>query len=166
MWHELLPLEIELEFKRLCPPQFDIVQNALWQNRQYDDRRWTEFARWWKTTTAGRRYDRELHREKATRLKAIKVEIRTCIACGRDFEVSAYRISRNRTKVCSTGCKARCRSNIKRITIDGVTKTLSEWSLAKGLKMQTVWMRLSRGWDIRRALGMPAVAVAQKGGAK
>lgn len=159
MWHELLSLEIEREFRRLCPPQFEIVQNALWVDRQYGDRRWKDHSQWWRKTTAGRRYDRELHRDRATRLKALKVEIRRCVACGKDFEVSAYRIARNRANVCSTTCRGRSRSNIKRITIDGETKTLGEWSQGKGLKMSTVWMRMSRGWDVRRALGM-------KGGAQ
>lgn len=43
-------------------------------------------------------------------------------------------------------------SVVRPITKDGVTMCLAEWSEVTGIKMKTIWMRLNRGWSVRRAL--------------
>ena len=40
------------------------------------------------------------------------------------------------------------------VTIDGVTKTYTEWCEERGIKRNTVTSRLSYGWTIERALGI------------
>lgn len=46
------------------------------------------------------------------------------------------------------------RSNIF-VTLDGVRKTLTEWSALYGINVKTVKDRLRRGWDIESALKTP-----------
>lgn len=46
------------------------------------------------------------------------------------------------------------RNNI-RITIDGVTKTMSQWCRINGIKPITAWMRMDRGWDHVKSVTMP-----------
>ena len=42
------------------------------------------------------------------------------------------------------------------ITIDGVTKTLSQWAKESGNDYQTIWRRIAQnGWDERRAIFTP-----------
>lgn len=41
------------------------------------------------------------------------------------------------------------------ITIDGVTKTVTEWAEQYGLNYKMIYFRLSRGWDERRAVTTP-----------
>ena len=40
----------------------------------------------------------------------------------------------------------------RRLTCDGVTKTIAGWARAKGLLPQTISNRLARGWSVRRSL--------------
>jgi hypothetical protein len=46
------------------------------------------------------------------------------------------------------------RTNNRRITIDGVTKTLNQWAEAYGANETRVRQQLDRGWTLERALGM------------
>ncbi len=41
------------------------------------------------------------------------------------------------------------------ITVDGVTRSISEWSRITGLGRVTIWKRLSRGMSPRDAVTMP-----------
>jgi hypothetical protein len=41
------------------------------------------------------------------------------------------------------------------LTLDGETKTMSEWAEAIGIRVQTLHERIKRGWDVRRALTQP-----------
>lgn len=41
-------------------------------------------------------------------------------------------------------------------TIDGVTKSLSEWARYAGLSQPTLWNRLARGWSIEEAIAAPS----------
>ena len=41
------------------------------------------------------------------------------------------------------------------LTVQGVTRPLSEWAHMHGLKPQTLWMRLKRGWDHEKAVLTP-----------
>lgn len=38
------------------------------------------------------------------------------------------------------------------VTIDGTTKTVTQWAEENGIKISTVYTRLSRGWSIERAI--------------
>ncbi len=46
--------------------------------------------------------------------------------------------------------------NKRSFTINGITKTLSEWVKESGLKLGTVTQRIDRGWTIEQALKYPA----------
>lgn len=48
--------------------------------------------------------------------------------------------------------QARNKSNIRPLTIDGVTKTLAEWSIVSGTPLKRIWERLAANWT-------PAAAV-------
>lgn len=68
----------------------------------------------------------------------------------------------NNKDYCKENCRwatrkeqANNRSSNHRITIDNVTKTLSQWTDESGLKPSTVRQRFTTyGWDIKRALGI------------
>lgn len=42
--------------------------------------------------------------------------------------------------------QARNKSNIRPLTIDGITKTLAEWSIVSGTPLKRIWDRLAHGW--------------------
>lgn len=44
------------------------------------------------------------------------------------------------------------RSNNRRVTFEGVTKTMSQWAYEIGVKPGTLWWRLKEGWEVSRAL--------------
>lgn len=162
-WHELLRLEIENEFMRLGQPQYDVVVNALWINRQYNDTRWATYGSWWRTTSIGKRYNREYSKSRTKLLKTIDVEIRTCATCGNEFTVTAAQIAHRRGVVCSPECRGAARKNIAVHEIDGQKLTLTQWAQRRGLQLRTVWARLRRGWDIRKALGMESLEHETRG---
>lgn len=47
--------------------------------------------------------------------------------------------------------------NVK-ITVDGITRTLSQWAHLTGMKVGTLWFRVRTGWDHKRAIFHPARA--------
>lgn len=51
--------------------------------------------------------------------------------------------------------QARNTSRNRRITLDGVTLTLVEWSERTGLRREIIADRLNRGWEVGRALTTP-----------
>lgn len=48
------------------------------------------------------------------------------------------------------------RSNNRQVTVDGVTKTVSEWAHVNNLSVPTVFTRLRRGWSEADAVTKPA----------
>lgn len=44
------------------------------------------------------------------------------------------------------------RSNNRHIEFNGISHTLAEWSDITGIKRATIWMRLSLGWSVEKAL--------------
>lgn len=46
----------------------------------------------------------------------------------------------------------------KLVTVDGVTRSIKGWAQAVGLHRDTLYDRLSRGWDFRTAIKTPAKA--------
>jgi hypothetical protein len=50
------------------------------------------------------------------------------------------------------------RAATKRITIDGVTKSQSQWARDYGIHPAVFAMRLIMGWDLQRALTSPVVS--------
>ena len=44
------------------------------------------------------------------------------------------------------------RRNNHRVTLNGVTKTVEQWSAETGIKANTIIYRLRRGWPVERAL--------------
>jgi hypothetical protein len=154
VWHELLSIEIAREFQ---PPNgllYDRVCEAIWRRLQGASRRWTDHGKWWRRSY-GRKYARNYQRERASLLKKVVVAIRGCTACGRPFEVSAYREQRGRVRVCSVECRGGARRNIATVDIDGTKKSLSAWAKEFELPLATVWARIKRGWDIKKALQTP-----------
>lgn len=69
-----------------------------------------------------------------------------CHKCG-----TFYFPDRASSRFCSTKC-ANSTMFGKPITHNGVTKTRVEWAKTVGISPQTLEQRLSRGWDIKRAL--------------
>ena len=53
--------------------------------------------------------------------------------------------------------QANNRSSTKRITIDGVTHSVSEWAAISGIDRNTIYRRLSSGWDTLTAIYAKAV---------
>ena len=51
--------------------------------------------------------------------------------------------------------QANNRRNTRRLTIDGVTKTMADWCREYGADYYIVHGRIKRGWDARRALSAP-----------
>ena len=51
--------------------------------------------------------------------------------------------------------QARNRHTTRRLTLDGNTKSVVEWSLETCLRSDTIRMRLKRGWSVERALTEP-----------
>jgi hypothetical protein len=50
----------------------------------------------------------------------------------------------------------RNKSNVKKITIDGVTKCIAEWSIITGIPFSTIYTRIRNcGWDHKRAITTP-----------
>ena len=47
------------------------------------------------------------------------------------------------------------RRNNRLITFNGRTQTMSQWADENGIKRETVWLRLKKGWPIERALTEP-----------
>lgn len=155
-WHADLQLEIAVEFQRLSTPHWERFEERAWRGLQFGYANWKEHGLWWRKTTVGRRYFAKYARERAARLKRIVVGLRKCLGCGESFEVSAHRVARHRDAVCSTSCRGRARANIKKITIDGKAKTLTEWcGLYKKVPLKTAWLRIKRGWNVRKALTTP-----------
>lgn len=80
-----------------------------------------------------------------------------CDGCGKDFVVSY--IQRKRRRTCSESCANLTRSQTKRnslkwrkLTHDGLTLTVREWSKRTGISRITINDRLWRGWSVNRAL--------------
>lgn len=46
------------------------------------------------------------------------------------------------------------RTDNRRVCLDGETKTISEWIKHRGLNQSTIYVRLSKGWPIEKALSM------------
>lgn len=151
-WHDELSTEVEVEFQRLCPRPFDRITDALWQASLVDH--WSGYGLWWRRTV-GLGYVREYQRARIARLKTTFVAVRGCVACGKPFELSAYRHSRGRDRVCSMECRGAARRNIELVAIGGVSKTLTRWAEEYGVPLGTVWMRIKRGWEVERALSAP-----------
>lgn len=51
--------------------------------------------------------------------------------------------------------QARNRRNNRLITLDGVTRTMSEWSEVTGFGLTTIRARINNGWSVERALSTP-----------
>ena len=51
--------------------------------------------------------------------------------------------------------QARNKRTVKKITINGVTQTLPEWSEVSRVPRKTIWRRLYDGWQPERAVFTP-----------
>lgn len=49
------------------------------------------------------------------------------------------------------------KSNSKYLTLDGQTKTISQWAKHLGMSRQTLHVRLKTGWSVERALTTPLI---------
>lgn len=85
-----------------------------------------------------------------------------------DKNLSIDRIDNNKG-YCKDNCKwvtqkqqNRNQEKTRFYCIDGVTKSLGEWVEISGLPYTTVFTRISRGWDIKRALNEPSHPVKFK----
>lgn len=99
-----------------------------------------------------RRFRREWHE----RLRSEVVEVVPCKGCRKPFARTAYDVMRKRGWVCSRACSGRARGNIKVITIEGESLTLTAWAARHGLKLATVHRRIAvLRWSLERALRTP-----------
>ena len=76
-------------------------------------------------------------------------------SCGNEITVSTSSLKSGNTKSC--GClKREAKPPVWKgdytITYNGKTQTISEWAEEVGMNYFTLYRRLSRGWDIKRAL--------------
>jgi hypothetical protein len=51
--------------------------------------------------------------------------------------------------------QANNRKTNRRLTVDGVTLTVTEWERRKGFKPTTIFRRLYRGWDAEKSVNTP-----------
>ncbi len=51
------------------------------------------------------------------------------------------------------------------LTINGVTKTMTEWSEVSGISAATIWARLHRGWGVKDAVFQPKGTILNNKGA-
>jgi len=58
----------------------------------------------------------------------------------------------------------RNRTNNVLLTVDGVTKCLSEWAELMGLKQITIGNRIRRGWDVKLAVTTPVRPLKSRAG--
>jgi len=73
--------------------------------------------------------------------------------CGRRRHVITANLTSGRVKSC--GCGGRTRINGISITYKGETATLRQWAMRVGIKYQTLYGRLVRGWSIEKAFETP-----------
>lgn len=55
--------------------------------------------------------------------------------------------------------QANNKRNNRLLTLNGTTKTMSEWSEETGIKVSTIWERLNKGWSVERALSQKVVEI-------
>lgn len=116
-------------------------------------REWAKHGRWWRKTTTGKRHYAQYARDVAHERKQRDGGERVCAGCGKTFNVSEYGARRGRDRVCSPECRGASRKNITRYDVDGKMKTLTELANEHGVKPQTAWMRMKRGWTLLAAVG-------------
>lgn len=154
-WHEELSLEIEVEFQRLAGSTYSRIEDVLWTYRQQSAAGWSEFGQWWRKTTAGRRYHRERQARLARAKQSVVVAVRWCASCKKPFDVTMYRAERGHDRVCSPECRGAARKNVESVDIDGRRMPLARWAEESGIGLKTIWARLKRGWDPKRAVFTP-----------
>lgn len=74
-------------------------------------------------------------------------------SCGNEITVSTSSLKNGNAKSCGClGKKPRLWKGDYTITYNGRTQTVSEWAEEVGISYFTLYRRLSRGWDVERAL--------------
>jgi hypothetical protein len=59
--------------------------------------------------------------------------------------------------------QSRNKRNNRLLTVDGVTKPMSEWSEISGVKVATIWARLAKGWSDEEAVNIPTISPSISG---
>jgi hypothetical protein len=155
-WHPDLHLEIAAEFRALDGGSpWARIEEWFHVRKFYKLRHWASYAQWWKKTTAGKRFNREWMRRKRALLRSVVVGLSKCTVCGREYERRATAKQTRRT--CSRSCATTLRNagTSHFVTIDGRTKSLTQWALEHGIGQTTLHYRLKRGMNIRDALTAP-----------
>jgi hypothetical protein len=73
--------------------------------------------------------------------------------CGRKRHVITADLTNGRVKSC--GCGGSTRTDGISITYKGETAPLRQWATRVGIKYQTLYGRLARGWSIEKAFETP-----------
>lgn len=55
--------------------------------------------------------------------------------------------------------QANNKRNNRLLTLNGTTKTMSEWSEETGIKVATIWDRLNKGWSVEKTLSQKVVEI-------
>lgn len=103
----------------------------------------------------GRRFGRLTVMERAGTNKHRQALWKCACSCGNETILSTSTLKSGGTKSC--GClvhvvKPRLWKGDRTITYNGKTQTISEWAEEIGISYFTLYRRLSRGWDVERAL--------------
>lgn len=53
--------------------------------------------------------------------------------------------------------QSRNRRGLRLIEVDGVVKTMGEWSECTGLSISTIWARINKGWSDKDAISIPLI---------
>lgn len=155
-WHEDISLEVAVEFQKLTPWTHGRIEDALWIQRHYQGRAWSEYSKWFQKTTIGRARHRAETKANRIRRTKIIVAVRACTTCGTLFELNAYNESKGGpNRVCSRQCTGAGRKNIALVTIGGVAKPLAHWAKEAGQPLYRVCKRIKSGWTPERALSQP-----------
>lgn len=75
--------------------------------------------------------------------------------CGKCEDCHSRGFTKPNWRVATVTTNQRNRSDNRLLTLNGVTRTMTEWSEATGIHVGTIWGRLSLGWSDERTLTTP-----------
>jgi hypothetical protein len=159
-----LSIDIAEEFSALSVQGWDLVES--WARRRYLRKlaRLCEVRDWQRTTTWGRERERIAQRARYAK-ESLETQMAQCHVCGRSFIIKSISVrkGRHRRRTCSGACRLRLAVGRGRpIEIGGITMTLQEWAVARGMDPSTVWYRVKRGMSPEQALSAPLHAYRGK----
>lgn len=156
-----IQFEVAREFAPLCGNPWERVERWYFSKIQRGFRKLAEVRDWQRSTTWGRARERASQRERDALARTRRVTV-SCSLCGGKFSIQEINIKKSKSnkRVCQQ-CRTR-NSMGKPITIDGRSKTLTEWARDYGMVPSTAYYRIRSGMTIVEALTKPLVKGRQR----